>query len=323
MITRRGLLRPLGLLGVAIGLAIAPAAAQSPAPAATGPTAPTTAPASPSIAAPSLDPETAAAEAACLDFLTPEAVAAATGQQVVSFSSGSVGNLRGLPREQMCGYVLEDGTGFALTSHWDPTWPEESAAIKWGPANGGFAIAGLPSPAYGTTFPGGRRGIAWTPQRGPLLTLVLDLEGWQADGSVPSFELLEAVASASAVQTSAAAVDPGCTAVLSVDAVSSQRIEPAPGQVACGFDLGGGKAIIVRTEARASVLLPDCCEKVSELGKGAFAQRQGSGKKAPWSIEWILRDGDPALVGSIENGPAATALLGKAALIELATQVTP
>jgi hypothetical protein len=321
--TRRGLLRPLGLACAVIGLAIGPAAAQSPAPDPASTTAPATAPGTPSIATPSLDPETAAAEAACRGLLTPEAVTAATGQKVVSSSGGSVASLPGLPDAQMCGYTLEDGSGYLLTSHWDATTPGESAAIKWGPANGGFAISGLPSPAYGTTFPDGRRGIAWTPQRGPLLTLVLDLEGWLADGSVPSFELLEAVASAGAGQMATAAVDPGCTALLAVVAVSSQRVEPAPGQVACGFDLGGGKAIIVRTEERSMVLLPDCCDKVPELGKGAFAQRQGSGRKAPWRIEWILRDGDPALVGIIQNGPAATKLLGKAALIEFATQVTP
>lgn len=285
---------------------------------------------SPSVApsiAPSAAPSSAPVDpvvAACAGFVEVSALSAAFGQEATFQGGGRFEGFPGMPPEVSCGYRLADGTSFGLTSHWDITLPDgQSAAIKWGPDNGGAEIPGLPAPAYGTTFPDGRSGVAWTPVMGPLLTQVLDVEGSLPDGSPSSLEVLTTFAMASAGTATPLGLDPVCTGLLDVPAVSSQGFDPGDGHRVCGYDLGDGRAVRLEVGDRSKGDLPGCCTRVPELGKGAFAQQSGRGKRAPWRIEWIITPGDPAVVGQIENSPAAANRLSKADLIALAKEVTP
>ncbi len=176
------------------------------------------------------------------------ALSAAFGQPGVLAGGNPWGNLPGLPEQETCGYVLNDGTSFMLTSHWDPTWPDgESAALKWGPPNGGFLVDGLPAPAYATTFPDGRAGVAWTPVNGPILTLVLDVTGTTADGAQAPVALLRTFAEASASHHRAAgSLDPICSDLLAI---------PAIGEIAGREEIDAGHFQFRRGRGRREALL--------------------------------------------------------------------
>ncbi|MCY7417718.1 MAG: META domain-containing protein [Chloroflexi bacterium] len=196
-------------------------------------------------------------------------------------------------------------------------------------ANGGPQVAGLPQPAATLANDSGRS-LEWTAYHGPLLTESLILQASSGDGNRDDLELLSKLAQASVAQgaATAATIDPVCAAVLGTTAVSSERFEPVSFRtdgltdLVCGYDLGNGSVVELALRWSDPAFLPNCCVKVKGLGAGAWAQQSGSGKKAPWRIDWIAEKGDPTRTATLNNSPAAAKPLGKAGLIALAGAVT-
>ncbi|MFN8622057.1 MAG: hypothetical protein U0869_15105 [Chloroflexota bacterium] len=313
------------------GASVSPGPSGSPGPS-EAPGSPTPSPTpvpSPSILPGLLDgspsPEIVAAAAACEAQLSAATLTTAMSQPAILISAVPQDD-KGLPDILQCGYRLADGTTFSMTARWEVTVGpnRSSASADWGPSARGTSVSGLPAPAYTAVLTEDieRRGLAWTPVIGPGLTLVLDVEAWLPDGSYGGIDLLTAFARAQASQPAAPRIpDPACTKLLPVKADWSQSWSPGPGEITCGYDLGGGTAVTVSTSVRNPGRLPTCCQWVPELGRAARARPVGGRKDPGWRLDWVLRGGSPTLTGTIENAPTARERIGKAGLILLAKRV--
>ncbi len=298
--------------------------AQSPAPS----EAPaSTAPASPA-GSPAANPSTAPVDssiAACDALLSSASITAVTGAEVVRADTGSVGN-GNFPDSPSCTWTLSDGSSVRIDSQLELS-SFGSGSIQKARAFGAKTVESLPQPAASIVWDGGQ-GQVMVGRVGPLLVETLLFSARSADGKTDDLLLLEQLAKASAAQPAVPlTVDPECASHLGVTVVGTQRYE-APSSdgdgtdLNCGYDLGDGTTANLALQWRVKNVLPDCCEKVKELGKGAFAQQNGTGKKAPWRLDWILAKGDPARVAELSNGAAGTRLLSKQELITLAKTVS-
>ena len=253
----------------------------------------------------------------CEAALPAAVITAAIGQEVVSSGGSAFPNL-GLGDDLDCGWSLADGTVVHLAVALDTTLFPLSYADKYGPANGGSAVSGVPGPAF-TALLGGHRYLAWTARNGPLVrvTHVLDLTGPQGETD----DLPSLIALATAHVMDEVGVDPVCTARLAVDAIASESLTADDGTFRCAYVLGGGRGLLLTLDRRPKEHLPNCCARVKSLD-GGYAQ-QGLGRVPPWIVEWLLVPGDPATVARLENLPDATRLTGRKALVALAAQVAP
>jgi hypothetical protein len=264
------------------------------------------------------------AVAACDGLLSAGSIAAVTGADVNDSRAGFSGNLN-LPDSPSCDWTLSDGSSIHVGVSLDISGFEPGDISK-AMAFGGQTVESLPQPAASVIYNGEGQVIAG--RVGPLLTESLIFRARSADGKADDLDLLERLALASAAQPApASTVDPECAARLGVPVVSTQRYEAPSAEyeqndLHCGYDLGDGKAAVLALRWTGPNSLPDCCEKVKELGKGAFASQNGSGKKAPWTIEWVLATGDPARTAKLSNGGGATKQLSKKELVALARSVT-
>ena len=303
-----------------------PTTAQSPspvasaAPASSVPASPATSPAAlPSAAA--MDP----AVAQCDALLSAESIAAVTGAEVTSARASLIANGY-FPESPSCEWTLADGSSIRLATELERSGSEPISILK-AMAYGGSPVKSLPQPAASVVYDGEGQLIA--ARVGPLLTEAVIFQARSAEGRADDLELLERLALASAAQPApAGTVDLQCAAHLGISVVSTQRFE-APSvdsedgtDLNCGYDLGDGTAVILNLRWAGPDSLPSCCEKVKTLGKGAFAQQQGRGKKAPWEIQWVLAKGDPARTAELSNGGGPTRQLSKKELIEIAKGVT-
>ncbi len=290
-------------------------------PASTAPESPATSPAALPSTAP-VDP----AIAACDALLTHETIATVTGATVTDARAGSTGN-GNFPESPNCDWTLSDGSSIKVDTMMELS-AFGSGNIEKAMALGGSKVTSLPQPAASVVWDGGD-GQLFAGRVGPLLIETLTFSARSADGKADDLDLLERLALASAAQpTPARTVDPECASDLGVSVVSTQRYD-SPSiasdtltDLNCGFDLGDGTTAVLELDWRGRDAMPDCCEKVKALGKGAFAQQQGSGKKAEWQLEWVLADGDPSRVAALRNGEGGTRMLSKRELTALAKDVT-
>jgi hypothetical protein len=329
--------RPMRLLGstclaglLSVALVGGAASAQSPggstdpaggSPAPTGSVAPGGSPAAGASVVP-VDP----AQAACDAILTSDSIAAVTGATVTSARANTVGNTWDIPDSPSCDWTLSDGTSISVHTIVESNYGSDPGGIDKAMHLGGQRVKGLPLPNAEIVFDGVAN--VYLGRVGPLLSQEAVFSARSADGKEDDLALLEALAAASAAQPAPVlGIDAGCAGLLGVPVVGTQiyHVPTAEGELTniyCGYDLGDGTAVKLSVDWRDRNVMPDCCDKVKELGKGAFAQQGGSGKKAPWRLEWVLAKGDPAQVATMQNGDGATRQLSKKELIALAKTVT-
>jgi hypothetical protein len=266
------------------------------------------------------------AQAGCDAILTSDSIAAVTGATVTSARAGTVGNTWDIPDSPSCDWTLSDGSSIAVHTMVEAGFGSDPSGIDKAMHLGGQRVKSLPLPNAEIVYEG--QGNVSLGRVGPLLSQEAVFTARSADGKQDDLALLERLAAASAAQPAPVlGMDAECAGLLGVAVVGTERyhVPTAEGELTdlyCGYDLGDGTAVKLSVTWRDRDQMPDCCEKVKELGKGAFAQQGGSGKKAPWRLEWVLAKGDPAQVATMQNGGGATRQLSKKELIALAKTVT-
>jgi len=263
---------------------------------------------------------------ACDALLSADSIATVTGAQVTASSAGMTSRYPDFPESPTCAWTLSDGSSIGIQTFVESSGPVPSD-IEKALAFGGSKVTSLPQPAVSVIYDGEGQLIAG--RVGPLLTESVIFTARSADGTTDDLDLLERLALASAAQPVVTpAPDPRCVSHLDAPIMSTQQYE-APSDaddsrtdLHCGYDLEDGSRVALDLAWVDEDGVPDCCSKVKGLGKGAWAQQSGSGKKAPWEIQWVLTKGDPARVATLRNGAGGTSILSKAQLIALAKTVT-
>ena len=239
--------------------------------------------------------------AACDAILTSDAITSVTGAMVSGATANMVSN-GNFPKSPSCGWTLSDGSSIHINTLQE--WGTSAGEVEKALVLGGNKVDHLPQPNAEIVYDG--EGNVMVGRVGPLLVETLVFTARSGDGKTDDLALLERLAQASAAQpVPPLTVDPECASHLGVTVVGTQRFDAPSAEgdtrdLNCGYDLGDGTTATLTL--RWTNNLPDCCDKVKELGKGAYLQQQGSGKKTRSHLEWVLQKGDPALVAILQDG---------------------